>query len=123
MPVPETLLPDLLAALAATRKAAPRARERVLDESDLRALVEALAAAQPEADDVLLRGVVYGGFVPNGYRYRAEADVARVTVDLATGVTDVRVTRTDAPRRSHGRGSSLLVRLVRAGQTDGRIVN
>lgn len=64
-----------------------------------------------------------GGYVPNGYRHRAEADRLTVSVDLVEGCCSVTAVRSAAPSRAHGKGPQYVVRLARAGQSQGRCVS
>ena len=117
----------------ALRALAPKATARTLNTSDcahtaFKALRSALK--QTQAGDVLVRGRIYGGFVPNSYGYGAESDVCWFWMDLdpATGkpAKGARIrlefSRGRAQMRSHGKGAEVVTRIVREGQTDGRVV-
>lgn len=117
------LLPHLIIALSELRVRTPRARQRIVTPDDLRCLCERLEEVEPTPDDVRLTARLHGGFVPNAYKGTAEADSVYVEVDTRTRtVTKATVTRGFAQRRPYGNGSHFVVRLVREGQTDGRIV-
>ena len=121
----DTLAASLDALLSAVRARAPRASARTLTASDLRDLVTAVGAVASSAnpDDVRLVARLHGGFVPGSYRGMAEADYAHVEVDLTTGtVVRMNVGRDYAQRRPYGKGETLVLRLAREGQIDGRIV-
>ena len=120
----DTIRASLAAQLSDTRAAHPRASARVLYGDDLAALVDSIRAAadQAAADDREIIARAWGGIVPNGYRGTAECDAAEVRVSLVTGAASVNLARKPAPKRAHGRGSWLIVRLLRSGQVDGRIV-
>lgn len=118
---------------AALRALAPKATARTLSPEDcaktaFTALRSALKQAGP--GDILVRGRIYGGFVPNSYRYPAESDICYFWLDLdpATGkpAKGARIrfefSRARAQSRSHGKGSEVITRIVREGQTDGRVV-
>lgn len=117
----------------ALRALAPKATARTLDATDcaqtaFTELRSALKQAGP--GDVLVRGRIYGGFVPNSYGYGAESDVCWFWLDLdpATGkpAKGARIrlefSRGRAQMRSHGKGAEVVTRIVREGQTDGRVV-
>ena len=121
----DTLASTLDTALATVRASAPRARTRVLTAGDLRDLVTAIGAvaSSANADDVRLVARLHGGFVPGSYKGAADADSVYVEIDLATGtVVKANVARGFAQRRPHGKGDTLVLRLAREGQSDGRIV-
>jgi hypothetical protein len=118
---------------AALRALAPKARARTLDATDcaqtaFTALRSALKQAGP--GDTLIQGRIYGGFVPNSYRYPAESDICWFWLDLdpTTGkpAKGARIrlefSRARAQSRSHGKGEQVVTRIVREGQTDGRLV-
>jgi len=117
----------------ALRALAPKATARTLNTSDcahtaFTTLRSALKQAGP--GDVLVRGRIYGGFVPNSYGYGAESDVCWFWLDLdpATGKPakgariQLEFSRLPAQMRSHGKGAEVVTRIVREGQTDGRVV-
>ena len=117
------LLPHLIIALSELRVRTPRARQRTVTADDLRCLCERIAEVEPTPDDVRLTARLHGGFVPGSYKGAAEADSVYVEVDARTNtVTKATVTRGFAQRRPYGNGSHLVVRLVREGQTEGRVV-
>lgn len=122
MTLPPNLLDTLVTALATVRARSPRATTRTLSADDLAHFCASIAAVEPNADDVTLRAVLYGGFVPNSYRYMADADVATVEIDLRTGEARTSVARDHAQRRPHGKGSLLVLRLLREGQSQGRVL-
>ena len=110
--------------LARTREAHARSRTRTLDVEDTAAIVAAVkdVLAQRTTADVGGQVRVVGGFVPNSYRGNADSDYLTVDLDLAAGTYPVRGGRKAAQRRSGGRGSWLLGRLRKPGQSTGRIV-
>ena len=120
----DTLAVTLDTALAAVRSRTSRATTRILTASDLRDLVTAVGAVASSAnpDDVRLTARLYGGFVPGAYKGAAQADYAYVEIDLRTGDVAARVNRDFAQRRPYGKGETLVLRLAREGQSDGRIV-
>ena len=121
-PLPD-LLPHLFISLSELRVRTPRARQRTVTADDLRCLCERLMEVEPTPDDVRLTARLHGGFVPGSYKGTAEADSVYVEVDVRTNtVTKANVTRGFAQRRPHGNGAHFIVRLVREGQVDGRVV-
>ena len=117
------LLPHLFIALSELRVRTPRARQRTVTADDLRYLCDRIASIEPQPDDVRLTARLHGGFVPGSYKGTAEADSVYVEVDVRTNtVVKANVNRGFAQRRPHGNGAHIVVRLVREGQTDGRIV-
>lgn len=122
------------AALAAHDNEQKSGRVRAITPADLSTLVAAvrrtLKLAQPS--DVTATVRLHGGFVPSSYRYSAAGDLAEVTVDLradadrddASAVRwTVVVYRGRAAKRPHGRGDVLVARLLRPGQSQGRLVD
>lgn len=104
-------------------EATPRARTRRIDPieaagiaGDVRRLVS--LATDDDASGYL---TVRGGYVCNGYRYRAESDEVRVGLDFVTGTWCLGVRRTHAPRRRHGDGPRTVGRLATLRQR-GRMV-
>jgi hypothetical protein len=120
------LTPQVRAALTAHHNAHYRGRVRALDPSDTTTVVRAVREALKKAmaDDAHLDLALYGGVVANGYprRYPPPGDRLTLTLSLASGERTLRVWRGYAPRRAHGLGSCLLVRLRRQDQPNGRIV-
>lgn len=102
----------------------PRVRARTLTDGDVVAALEqhhaALKAAQP--DDLIATTTARGGFVPNSYGFRADADEVRIVTELATGATTITATRGWAQSRRYGNGDPVVSRLRRSGQPQGRIV-
>ena len=98
---------------------------RSIDESWAREIADALRAVLKQRTDADVEAVVRvcGGFVANSYNYRSMADWMFVSVDLTTGIITVGdVTRAPGCNRKFGRGDSIIGRLLKAGQTQGRIV-
>lgn len=118
------LLATLTTGLASLRAASPRATTRTLTAADAATLVESLTEALDlvTPDDVSVTLTAHGGIVPNSYKYRAESDEIRVSIDLATGTVKASVTRGDAPKRAHGKGDWYYIRAAKAGQSTGRIL-
>ena len=122
------------AALAAHHASQKPGRVRAITPADLTGLVAAVRRtvklAQP--DDVSATVRLHGGFVPSSYRYAAAGDIAEVTVDLrpdrhradaSAARWTVVVYRGRAAKRPHGRGDVLIARLLRPGQSQGRLVD
>ena len=112
----------------ALRALAPKATARTLSASDCaQTAFTALRSAlkQTQAGDVLVRGRIYGGFVPNSYGYGAQSDICYFWLDLdpATGKPakgariQLEFSRGRAQMRSHGKGAEVVTRIVRKGQT------
>jgi len=114
------------AAIDAMHASSPRARaRRVYDDGNvLRCAVVAWHMRQD--DDVQVRAHEWGGFVPNSYGYTANSDYVEVviaeTADRSVVRVSVSASRRRAPSRSGGDGETMLCRLLREGQTLGRII-
>jgi hypothetical protein len=122
------------AALAAHDAEQKSGRVRAIDSTDEAPLVAAvrrtLKLAQPS--DIAATVRLHGGFVPGSYRYSAAGDIAEVTVDLRAD-TDrddpsaprwvVSVYRGRAAKRPHGNGEYVVCRLLRPGQSQGRLLD
>lgn len=108
----------------ATRDAFPKVTARVLYGDDLDTLIDAIATAAEQAapDDVRIVARAHGGILPNSYKWAGDGDTAEVSVDLRTGAFVATLARKPAPKRPNGRGPWLVVRVLRDGQADGRIV-
>jgi hypothetical protein len=102
--------------------------------ADLSTLVSAvrrtIKLAQPS--DVTATVRLHGGFVPSSYRYAAAGDIASITIDLRPDADrpdpsaprwQVIVDRGYASKRPHGRGDVLVCRLLRPGQSQGRLLD
>lgn len=128
------LTADVRAALAAHDAEQKAGRVRDITPADLGGLVAAVRRvvklAQP--DDVTATVRLHGGFVPGSYRYSAAGDHAEVAIDLRPDADRpspgaprwvVRVYRGHAATRRYGQGDPLVSRLLRPGQSQGRIVS
>lgn len=80
-----------------------RRRERIITNSDVELFNETVAA-NPEAREVR----VYGGFVPNAYKWRADTTVLIARRNQETGEMEETVTTTDA-KRPYGKQSRVTV--------------
>ncbi len=122
------------AALAAHDAEQKSGRVRAIDSTDEAPLVAAvrrtLKLAQPS--DVTATVRLHGGFVPGSYRYSAAGDIAEVTVDLRADTYrddpsaprwEVNIDRGYAAKRPHARGDVLVCRLLRPGQSQGRLLD
>jgi hypothetical protein len=83
-----------------------RARTRTLNGSEAATFLETVATSH--RTDRIVEVRAYGGFVPNSYAYRAEADrlTARIQPD---GAVEIFISRDTAPKRARGFGSWLTV--------------
>lgn len=123
-----TALPTASTLHAALVSARGRASQRTLDLDDIAAALAAhalLLGSSATDDDVEARTTLRGGFVPNGYKYRAESDEVRIVSRRVDGTwtTTATASRARASSRSHGSGELCIHRLLRAGQVDGRVVS
>lgn len=120
--IKESLKESLLSQLQNVRVEHPRACQRTLDVADIDMIVQKLASVKPEADDLKLVALLYGGYVPNSYRGVPESDIARVEIDLVSGETKVSLVRGRTQRRPCGRGNTTIIRLLKDRQSTGRLV-
>jgi len=76
-------------------------------------------------DDVAVNAVDYCEFLPNSYAYRASSDRITITGVSRDGVMAVNIVVecTQASKRRNGRGATIVARLKRAGQAQGRIAS
>jgi 5-formyltetrahydrofolate cyclo-ligase len=106
------------------RAAHPRSQQRSIEPTEAAGIAaevrKLIRQAQP--DDVAASLTLRGGYVPSSYKYQAESDEVFVHVDLTAGEIRVRAHRTWAQIRSHGVGSRQVNRLIREGQSTGRVV-
>jgi hypothetical protein len=101
-----------------------RVKARTLDIDDAHAALSAhvVTLRAAKEDDLTAVTRASGGFVPNSYNHPAAADFIRITTEIATGATTIETGRKEAQRRSYGDGNRFVKRLVKAGQSQGRIV-
>ena len=122
------------AALAAHHDQQKKGRVRAITPADLSTLVAAVrrTVKLAAADDCTATVRLHGGFVPGSYRYSAAGDIAEVTVDLRADTYrddpsaprwEVNIDRGYAAKRPHGRGDVLVARLLRPGQSQGRLLD
>ncbi len=104
-----------------------RAMARRLTEGELCIVLaahrDALKAAEP--DDVAAKTHAFGGFVANSYNARGVVNGDRVNIEtlIATGETTVEaIWGPGSFRRPGGRGDWCVTRLLREGQSQGRVV-
>lgn len=98
---------------------------RSIDEDWARDIADAVRATLKRRTDADVEACVRvcGGFVANAYGYRPMADWMFVHVDLTSGAITVgNVTRASGCNRRFGRGNSIIGRLLKSGQTQGRVV-
>lgn len=114
---------SIAAETAATlRETAPRARERTLDAADIEAAIrQHLKAARREPTGNTVTTTARGGYVPNGYKYRADCDVVDIT-GRRVGDLQVSAGRGWAQKRAYGAGDTVITRSRKPEQTQGRIV-
>ena len=122
------------AALAAHHANQKPGRVRAVTPADLSTLVAAVrrVVKLAQSDDCTATVRLHGGFVPGSYRYTANGDIAEVSIDLRPDADRpdadaprwvVSVNRGYAAKRPHGRGELVVARLLRPGQSQGRIVD
>jgi len=124
----------LRAALVAHHDTQKPGRVRAVTPADLSTLVAAvrrtLKLAQPS--DVTATVRLHGGFVPSNYRYSAAGDSAEVSIDLRPDADRpdpgaprwvIAIDRGYASKRPFGRGELVVARLLRPGQSQGRLVD
>lgn len=102
-------------------------RARKLDASDVaEALKLARRLVRRPSSAHTLRISARGGYVPNSYGYRAEADAFEIVFtraeDGAWRLASAEARRERAQSRAHGDGPRLIARAIHAGQRDGSIV-
>lgn len=98
-------------------KLSARRSARRLDADDVAGVIDAikkLRRIEPGAD--YWRVTDCGGYVPNSYDYRADADHIEVVVEAASGDVTARAWRGVTQSRRGGEGNTLL------GRADGRLV-
>ena len=121
------------AALAAHHDGQKPGRVRDVTPADLSNILAAVrqVVKLAAADDCTATVRLHGGFVPNSYRYAAAGDIAEVTIDLRPDADrpdpsaprwEVTIDRGYAAKRPHGRGDLMVARLLRPGQSQGRLV-
>jgi hypothetical protein len=109
------------AEISALHARTPRAKTRRIEQNnDYYASVVARMFRNVLPDDATVVLSHTGGFVPNSYGYRAEADLLKVTVDLQTGAVEVSATRAWAQSRARGVGAECSARFRTEGQSQGR---
>lgn len=115
----------LLTQLARLKPSRPRA----LDEGDVEhalSLLQRAVSTYHDGETAGWRVVLYGGFLPNSYKWRAETDVLVLYGERGEGdtvrITTADLTRTVACKRSRGKGSLCVVHVLKVGQTTGRVV-
>jgi hypothetical protein len=121
------------AALAAHDDEQRPGRVRSVAPADLSTIVAAVRQvvklAQPSDTTATVR--LHGGFVANSYRYAAAGDLAEVGIDLRPDADRddpsaprwvIAIDRAHAAKRKHGQGDLVVARLLRPGQSQGRLV-
>ena len=109
------------------RRAAPKARTRTLDSAEItRGIKRHLSLAKREPDNHVIVTTLRGGYVPNSYGYRAEADAVVITSGggsgARVGLLTVEAHRSWAQSRAGGKGPWRITRSRAPGQSQGRIV-
>jgi len=99
----------------------PRARERTLGSGEIEAAIRAHLKAVRKFGPDTIETSLWGGFVANSYKYRADSDRVWIKGTKVANL-DVQVDRTYAQCRAGGRGDRLIVRALRPGQVQGRVV-
>lgn len=98
------------------RRAAPRAKQRTLDANEIEfAIREHLRWARKigrSAPEDRVITTLHGGFVPNSYRWRAEADTVEIEGRRAAELK-INATRDRARNRPRGAGDTLIHRAIR----------
>ncbi len=102
--------------VAHLRAIAPKARTRTLDTVDVDAALREHAETVAANPGVAVRTRLVGGFVPNGYGYKAEGDYLQIETDAQGRTTYVATRRAwGAPSASYGRGDALRTWLLTPG--------
>lgn len=96
------------------RSLAPKARSRTVDAAEIAEALAAHEAAVAANPGTAIRTRLVGGFVPNSYGYRADADRVEIETD-AQGRTVWNVSRAWAESRPYGNGDLLRVWTLTAG--------
>lgn len=116
---------SLLAQLARLKPTRPRA----LDDGDIEralSLLQRVVSTYHDNETAGWRVVLYGGFLPNSYKWRAETDVLVLQGERSENdvvrITTSDLTRTTASKRSRGKGNTCVVHVLKVGQTTGRVV-
>ena len=119
------LTAKLRTAINANRRVHSRSKARTIDSdwiNDIKAVIhESIKQASAYEVEAVIR--VYGGFVPNSYKYAGHADKLVVTLDLEEGTIDVSASRPRAPSRAYGRGSQITGRVAETRGGHGRLVS
>lgn len=104
-------------------------RPRGLEASDIEAacgLFERAVAAHHDADTASWQVTLWGGFLPNSYKWKAETDRLILrgvrTEANAVLITEATLTRSQNSKRPHGQGNLQIVHVGKHGQTQGRTV-
>ncbi len=115
--VPARAEPDVIAidrkindAITALHAKTPRANARRIAHGDYTGmLADALKLRRPDDQVMTLRE--NGGYVANSAKFPGEADYLEVSVDLNTGVADVKCYRARSQCRPNGVGQRIAIRL------------
>lgn len=109
----------------ALRADAPRATQRTLDAVEIEHAIRehlrhARSVGRTAPEDRVLT-TLRGGYVTNGYGYRASADTVYISGRLASSLV-VRALRDNAQSRRNGWGETLIHRARKPGQVQGRVI-
>ena len=118
---------NLAARAESAMRRTSKARTRTLDSAEIAEGIRrhlTLARREPESHVVVT--TLRGGYVPNSYGYRAEADAVVITSGggsgARVGLLTVEAHRTWAQSRARGKGPWRTTRSRAPGQSQGRIV-
>lgn len=105
-------------------------RPRALDAADVELallLLQRAVDAYHDKETIGWRVTLHGGFLPNSYKWSAETDTLTIYA-ACVGMGGIEIAnatlyRNASCKRPHGRGSTQIVRIVKEGQSLGRVVS
>lgn len=96
------------------RTLSPKARTRTVSADEIADAISAHETAVAANPGTVIRTRLVGGFVPNSYGHRADADRVEIETD-AQGRTTWNVSRAWAESRAYGKGDELRVWTITPG--------